>query len=65
MAKKSPSPRPRLSREEKQTIREVVASLRHDAGSQQMRLISDEIACEVLADEHGIVVSLAEVRKIA
>lgn len=64
MAKKK-SPQPRLSREERQTVREVVTSLRHDAGSPQMRLISDEIACEVLADEHGISVSLAKVRKIA
>ena len=62
MAKKSA---PRLTHDERVTVKEVVRNLRDGAASPHMRLVSDEVAVEVLEEEHGIVISLAAVRKIA
>ena len=45
MAKKSA---PRLSHDERVTVKEVVRNLRDGAASPHMRLVSDEVAVEVL-----------------
>ena len=65
MAAKKSAPQPRLTHDERVTVKEVVRNLRFGAASPDMRLVSDEIAVEVLEEEHDIVISLAAVRKIA
>lgn len=58
--------RMRLSgRWERSIVREVVRSVRGQAASSAMRLVADEVAVEVLAEEHGIKVPLRTVQRIA
>jgi hypothetical protein len=57
-----------LSPSERETVKAVVADCRAEVDgpmSPPMRLVADELAQEILAEEHGIVVSLARIRRVA
>lgn len=59
-----------LTPSERETVEAVVDSCRRENAddgpiSREMRLIADEQAQEILAEEYGITVSLARIRRIA
>lgn len=58
----------RLTATERETVTSVVRDCRAETDgpmSREMRLIADENAQEILADDYGIVVSIARIRRVA
>lgn len=59
-----------LTPAEKETVTQVVSNVRmetadHGPLSPEMRLICDEMAQEILSEDHGIEVSIARIRRVA
>jgi hypothetical protein len=60
----------RLTPVEKETVTQVVQNVRMENAetgplSPEMRLICDEMAQEILLEDHGIEVSIARIRRVA